>query len=189
MEALIQYLDTIQPLSSGLRDHLSATVQAKVLKKKEFLLRAGRVCEYIYFIEKGLLRCFYLKDETEVSSWFMKEGDVAIAINSFFNQTPSYESIQAIEATQLYYISYEDLQLIYKLFPEFNIVARLLTQRYYSLSEERLYSIRMQRAEERYNFLLQNVPELVRRVPASYIASYLSITLETLSRIKNRKLV
>ncbi|HEV3251087.1 MAG TPA: Crp/Fnr family transcriptional regulator [Puia sp.] len=187
MEDLIFFLNSIHPLSDGLRNYLAQTIQAKTIKKRDYLLKAGRVCDQIYFIEKGLLRCFYLKNLSEVCSWFMKEGDVAISIESFFLQKPSYESIQAVEETALHYISYKDLQYIYNQFPEFNFIGRVLTEKYYSQSEQRLYAIRMQRADERYGYLMQNLPELIKRVPSSYIASYLGITLETLSRIKSKR--
>ena len=112
---------------------------------------------------------------------------MAISIESFFLQKPSYESIQALEETVLHYVSYKDLQYMYRQFPEFNFIGRVLTEKYYSQSEQRLYAIRMQRADERYGYLMQNLPELIQRVPSSYIASYLGITLETLSRIKSKR--
>ena len=187
MIALLQYLQKIHPLTEGLQDHLSRIVNAAKIKKKEYILKAGRTCEQIHFIEEGLFRCFYIKDQSEVCSWFMKEGDLAISIKSFFEQKPSYESIQALEDSVSYYISYRDLQLIYHEYPEFNFIGRVLTEKYYTMSEQRLYAMRMQRAPERYSYLMQNSPELIKRVPASHIASYLGITLETLSRIKARR--
>jgi hypothetical protein len=81
------------------------------------------------------------RERAEVSSWFMKEGDVIVSVESFFKQKPSYESIQALEETTVHYISYDELQFIYKNFLEFNFVARVLAEHYYTLSEQRLYSI------------------------------------------------
>jgi CRP-like cAMP-binding protein len=150
------------------------------------LLKEGQVANYIYFIERGLVRSYYLKDGNEVCSWFMKEGDVIISVNSFFNRIPSYEYLQAIEDTTVYFIHYDQLQNIYKKFIEFNIVGRILTEKYYQLSEERLFLMRRQKASERYNHLLEHHPEILQRVPRTYIASYLGITLETLSRINKK---
>ena len=187
MEKLLLYLESIYPMSDGLKDHLVAILKAKELSKKTYLLRAGHVCRNIYFINTGLLRCFYLKDDHEVSSWFMKEGNVIISIESFYEQKQSYESIQALEDCFLYYIEYTELQSIYRNFLEFNYIARLLTERYYTLWAQQLYGLRMQQAQERYNWLLEKFPELVQRVPAKYIASYLGITDVRLSNIKGRK--
>jgi CRP-like cAMP-binding protein len=174
-------------MTDGCKERLSSVLRLKELQKKELLLRAGHVCQLIYFIQRGLLRCFYQKNDVEICSWFMKEGDVIISVESFFRQRTSYESIQALENCELYYISYKELQQIYKTFPEFNFIARVLTEKYYCVSEQRLYSIRMMRAAERYEYLLEHHPEFILRVPAKYIASYLGIAPEMLSKIKTGK--
>ena len=183
---LINYLGKIHPLSDELVAHLQQMLKERHLSRKDYLLRAGHICRSIYFIEKGLFRCFYLKGDAEVSSWFMKEGDVIASVLSFFNQVPSYESIQAIEDSVVYSIEHRELEYIYRTFPEFNYVGRVLVQKYYMLSEQRLYSLRMQRSQERYDYLLEHHPELVLRVPAKYLPSYLGITEVTMSKIKAR---
>ena len=186
MNELLDYLHTIYPLSPGLRIHLQDILQLKILNKRDYLLKTGQVNNRIYFIEKGMVRCFYVKYDKEICSWFMKEGDVIISVESFFTQRPSLESIQALEDCVLHSIRHDELQFIFREFPEFNYIARLLTEKYYTLSEQRLYSLRMERAFERYNYLLNFHPELVQRVPSTFIASYLGITLETLSRMKTK---
>ena len=185
MQQLLYLLNAIHPMSEGLVSHLSHILKAKELKKKEYLLKAGHVCRTICFIEKGLLRCFYIKGEVEVCSWFMKEGDVIVSIESFFQQKESYESIQALEDTLLYYITYDEIKYIYKTFPEFNYTGRVLTEKYYTLWAQQLYALRMQQAQERYKWLLDHHPEFILRVHAKYIASYLGIDETTLSKIKN----
>lgn len=186
MEELLLYLNTIYPLSNGLQLHLSKTLKEQAVQKKEYLLKAGHICRGIYFVREGLLRCFYIKDQHEVCSWFMKEGDVIASVESFFQQKPSYESIQALEDCTLYSLQYNELEYIYKKFVEFNYVGRVLVQKYYMLSEQRLYSLRMQRSQERYDYLMEHSPELILRVPAKYLASYLGLTEVTLSKLKGR---
>ncbi len=187
MRELLQYFNTIYPLSSDLEQYLLSIFKVKELTKKSYILKQGQVCRNLYFIEKGLVRCFYIKDDKEVCSWFMKEGDLIISVESFFKQVISYENIQAIEDCLVYYIDYKDLQYMYRHFIDSNFLARVVTEKYYMLSEQRLFSIRMQRAQERYQYLIDNFPELIQRVPSKYIASYLSITEETLSRIRGKK--
>jgi CRP/FNR family transcriptional regulator, anaerobic regulatory protein len=189
MDAVLRFLNSIYPLSQSLIEHLITVLKTKQLAKRDYLLRAGHICQKICFIEKGLLRCFYEQGESEVSSWFMSQGDVIVSVESFFKQAPSYESIQALESTVIHYITYQELQFIYKNFLEFNFVARVLAEHYYTLSEQRLYSLRMQRSQERYEHLLKKFPELILRVPSKYIASYLGISEETLSRIKSKKII
>lgn len=187
MEALLQYLNGIYPLSGGLTEHLQSILKTREAGKKEFLLKAGHTCRWIWFVQQGLLRCYYDKEGVEICSWFMSAGDVIISVESFFQQKPSYESIQVIEDSLLYYIDYRELQAIYHRYPEFNFIGRVLTERYYTLSEQRLYSLRMQRAQDRYDYIRQHFPELILKVPAKYLASYLGITEVTLSKIKSRK--
>ncbi len=183
-DRLLNMLNSVYPLSDELVQHLGTILITKHLSKKEYLLKRGQVCGYIYFIESGLLRCFYEKNDEQITSWFMKEDDVIISVNSFFKQLPSEESIVAIEDTTIHGIKFEQLQAVYDRFFEFNIVGRILTTKYYILSEERLYSLRKERARDRYLSLLNTQPDIVQRAPLKYIASYLGINLETLSRIR-----
>lgn len=189
MEELFYLLHSIHPLSASLRAHLAGILQQRDLVKKQYLLKAGQVCRNIYFIKKGIIRCFYLKDEAEVCSWFMKEMDIAIAIESFYQQSPSNEYLQAVEETEVWYISYAELQNTYKQFPEFNITGRIITQVYHQHWSWQLFALRMQTAEERYKWLMDKHPELLLRVPAKYIATYLDIAEVTLSKIKARLLL
>ena len=80
------------------------------------------------------------------------------------------------------------MQYLYRNCLEFNFIGRVLTEKYYRLSEQRLYSLRMQRAIERYDFIMERFPQIILRVPSKYIASYLGITEETLSRIRAVKI-
>ena len=187
MEEIFAYLNTVHPLHSDTRKYLQQNLKSMEVAKKEFILKQGYICRNIYFISRGLLRCYYIIDYKEINSWFMKEGDVIISVESFFNQIESKESIQALEDSFLFYFSYEELQYAYEQFPDFNSIGRILTEKYYQLSEQRLYSLRMQKAHERYHFLMDHFPQILQRVPLTNIASYLGITLETLSRIRAQK--
>ncbi|MBC7886651.1 MAG: Crp/Fnr family transcriptional regulator [Ferruginibacter sp.] len=184
MEELLKFLNSIYPLQDNLKDYLTKNLKTKELNKKDYLLKKGHVSKDICFINKGLLRCFYLIDEKEVCSWFMKEGDVIVSVESFFKQTVSYEAIQALDNCILYYITYDELQFIFRNFMEFNFIGRVILQQYYTLSEQRLYSMRMQKAPDRYAYLMENHAELIQRVPSKFLASYLGITEVTLSNIK-----
>jgi CRP/FNR family transcriptional regulator, anaerobic regulatory protein len=189
MEEVIKQLNEIYPLSDELKEYLGSVIKERPILKKEYLLKAGHTCRNICFISKGLLRCFYLQNSQEVSSWFMMEGDVIISVESFFTQTKSKESIQALEDCLLYSLDYADLQYMYRNFPESNFVGRVLTEKYYILSEQRLYSLKIQKAPGRYQYILENFPVLLQRVPAKYIASYLGVSEETVSRIRSKKII
>jgi CRP/FNR family transcriptional regulator, anaerobic regulatory protein len=184
METLFYLLNSIYPLSAPLKEYLEANLETREIGRKEILLKAGHICRNIYFIESGLLRCYYMQGEHEVCSWFMKEGDVIASVESFFDQKESYESIQALEDSILHYLSFQKLEYAYRNFIEFNYVGRQLVQQYYKLSEQRLYSLRMQRGLERFEHLKQDFPELIQRVEQKHLASYLGITEQYLSMLK-----
>jgi CRP-like cAMP-binding protein len=188
MEEVIYFLNAIFPLSGDLEKHLASILKERKVSKKEYLLKAGNVCRSVFFIKKGIFRCFYVRRAKEISSWFMKEGDLIISVESFFQQKESKESIQALEDAVLFGIEYGELQQLYRTYIESNFIGRVLTEKYYTLSEQRVSSLRMQFAPDRYKFIMSNFPELIQRAPSKYIASYLGITEETLSRIRAKRL-
>ncbi len=185
--SLINYLQHVTPLSEPLRDKLEQIIRTKIFTKKELILKEGEVSNYIYFIESGFARSFYTKDGKDITAWFMAENDVIIFVASFFTRVKSYENIEVLENTTIHYIDHNELEQLYNDFPEFNKTGRLLATHYYVLSEERLYNMRRQTAEERYYFLVNKYPQLILRAQVSHIASYLGLNLETLSRIRSKK--
>ncbi len=186
METLMHFLDSIYPLSDSLKAHLRQHLKHREIKKKDYLLKAGATSSDVCFILSGLLRCFKEKNDNEVSSWFMKEGDVVFAVKSFHTQTSSLQSIQALEDTSILYISHEELQYIYNNFIEFNYNGRVLTEHYHQLWDDLLDCFQLCTPLERYQWLLKNHAALLKRVPAKYLASYLGVTEVTLSRIKRQ---
>jgi CRP-like cAMP-binding protein len=187
MKDLLNLLGKIHPLSQPFKQYLSDNLKTQSFSRKEFLLKAGAINRRIYFIEQGLVRCYYMDDGQEICSKFLKERDIIVSASSFFMQKESYESIQAIEDTIVFSLCYDELQYIYKYYIESNIIARVMSAKSYLLSEQRSFFIRMKQAPARYNMMMQHYPDLVLRVPAKFIASYLGISEETLSRIRARK--
>lgn len=186
MEIIISYLNSIHPISPKLQDLIKSSLILKEFKKNSIILKEGRVSEFIFFIESGLVRAYYIKDDTEISSWFMKEGDIIISVKSFYTQSPATESLQALEDCILYGITYQDLQHIYHNFPEFNFIGRVLTEKYYMRCEDRIYSLRKQKGNKRYEILQQQDPDLLQRVSSKHISSYLGLNVETLSRLRRK---
>ncbi|OQP53444.1 hypothetical protein A4H97_23655 [Niastella yeongjuensis] len=181
---ILNFLNGVHPMSPELISHLSKILKSKILKRNDFILRAGEVCRHVYFVDEGLLRSFYLKDGNEVCKWFMKENDVVFAVRSFLKQMPSLESIQALENCSLHYITYSELQDIYIRFQEFNVQRGVLTEKYYILSEERNDILLLPAPIERYKFLLNNYPELISRIQLKHLASFLGVSPRTLNRLK-----
>lgn len=181
---LFDLLNSITPLSDELKERISSIIKYKEFKKNAYLLEIGQISNYVYFVEKGMLRSYYLKNGKETCTWFMLEQDVVFSTKSFYKRLPSNEFIQCIEDTAVYYISHDELNMLYHEFAEFNFVGRILTGNYYLLSEERLFIIRGRTAEESYRYVFEKYPEIIKRVPRTAIASYLGIRLETFNRIR-----
>jgi CRP-like cAMP-binding protein len=188
MEKLVQNVSNITPLSEGLKHYLTENIKPVLYPKKSILLKPGQISNRMYFIDSGLLRGYYLKDGKEVTTWFMAENEFVISILSFYTQQPGYEYIEVLEDSKLWYLSYEKVQQAYRLFLEFNIIGRVLTERYYVMSELRSYYLRMHTAEERLQLLLQDFPTILARVKHQQVASFIGISPETLSRILAKKL-
>lgn len=186
MTELLTYLQAIQPLSTELIKAIQSGLERHILPERHLLLQSGRVARQIYFIEQGLVHGFSVCQDRKVSSWFMKEGDFIISVVSFITQTPSTENMETLEPSIVQSLSYDHLQQLYCQFPEFNRIGRLLTEKYYVLSEQRAHSLRTANAAERYSQLLQEFPAIFQRVQVKQIASYLGIAPETLSRLRAR---
>lgn len=187
MSTLLAAVQALLPVSPALEAALAAVLQREEWPARHQLLRPGQVAHKLYFVEEGLVRGYALHAGQEISSWFMCEGDFVISIVSFFTRQPSTEYLELLEASVVYSISYAQLNELYRTFPEFNYVGRVLTERYYVQSEQRAYQLRTLSARERYAQLVQGSPQLVQRVPLKYLASHLGIAPETLSRLRAAK--
>lgn len=182
--SLLSHLRTIIPVSAPLEAALLRISRHRTLEKGQYLLRAGEVCADMCFVEQGLLRGFYFHEEREITNWMAIDGEFGTSFYSFITRTPATESIVALEPTQVVQIPYHELQQLYTTFPETERLGRILTESYYIKLDGRLLGMQFKTARERYDLLLATNPLLVQRAPLGYIASYLGITQETLSRIR-----
>jgi CRP-like cAMP-binding protein len=185
LEKLFENFDKIKPLSPRLKAYILSILVRKTYRKKDIILQEGTTARYIYFIEKGLVRSLKYKRGRQRTGWFMKENDFFVSVRSFFSQTPSVETIEAVEDCILYCISFKQLEEAYREFPEFNLHGRVILQYYYQLSEKR-NDMREQPAIDRLEFLMNDQPELVGRVRDKELASYLGMAPETFSAQKGK---
>jgi CRP-like cAMP-binding protein len=183
---LYEYINKIHPISDEIKQALDKHFEIIELPKRHLLLKDGETCNYMYVVLKGLARMYYVKDDEEVCSLFIEEKYLFNSPNSFYSRKPGYEYIETLEPSTLARIHYNHLQQLYNTHPPLNFIARVITEHYFVKSEERLYLLRKKSAEERYSYFTERYPTLLQKVPLKYIASYLGITLETLSRIRNK---
>lgn len=187
MQLLFDRLNKLATLNDEIKNNLTTLLKIEQFEKDELVLREASRVKKLYFVERGLLRGFYYKDEKEVINWFCNEGHFATSMYSFVSQNPSYENIQAVEKTRLFSITYQNLQNLYNTYPALDRIGRILTEQYYVQLEERIISLQFQTAKDRYKSILQKEAYLLERVPLGFLASYLGITQETLSRIRAKK--
>jgi len=187
LSLLLQTINSITPLSNDLMHRLGNMLKEESFAKREHLVREGQVAKRIYFIQEGFARAYYFHHEKEFTNWFMGTGDFMISIYSFFTQQPALENIELLENTVVYSLTWAQLQSLYKDFPEFNIVGRVLTEKYYMMSEERSILLRTMSATDRYHLLVERYPQILLRAKLGQVASYLAISQETLSRIRANK--
>ncbi|MBT9392327.1 Crp/Fnr family transcriptional regulator [Hymenobacter sp. NST-14] len=187
MDAFLTLCRAIHPLTPALEAALRRLAQPETVPAHTQLLVPGSVAQRLYFLETGLVRSYYLREGREVTSWFMPAENFVVSILSFFSRQPSHEYLQALESCRLWSLRYEQVQTLYQQFPEFNFIGRVLTERYYVLSEQRALDLRMLPAAERYARLLRDFPDLLQRVPLHMLASHLGLTPETLSRLRARR--
>jgi CRP-like cAMP-binding protein len=150
------------------------------------LLKEGALCQHVYFIVKGAVRGFTREGPKDITTWIVVENELVSSILTLDSREPSIENIQVLENTQLLAISIDDLEKSYQELPEFNVVARKLLQHYYADAERRAFIARLTKAENKYRHFLTHHELLVNRIPLKYIASYLGMTLETLSRVRKK---
>jgi CRP-like cAMP-binding protein len=187
-QQMLQYLNSVYPFPADLQEDIMAVLQHKSLRKRQHLLKSGEICRNIYFVAKGALRLYYYTDDgRQVTTWFMRETDVCVSVDSFYGQVKSYEYIRAEEDCEVFFITYTQLQELYQKYLEFNFIGRVLTIKYLLDLFRQLKDIRLLGTEQRYNSLLNRDPELIRRFSKKFIASFLSMIPTSLSRTLDPK--
>jgi CRP-like cAMP-binding protein len=185
--SVIEYFDSICRMPPDLVEDLERLVRIRQLKKDEYLLKAGKASSHASWILSGLVRSFYIKDSEEVTTKFLWEGATITSVYSFYSRKPGNENIVALEDTTLASLHYDEMQYLYKTHPAFNFIGRVITEQYLYMLEIEVYNLRKQKAEDRYQFIVKHFPHLLQRVPLKYLATYLGMNLETLSRVRGRK--
>lgn len=184
-ESLLAVFNSVYPMSTELKEDIISQSEILRVKKKTVLLKAGETSNTIYFMVSGAARVYYMdKDDEEATSWFIFNNELLISVYSFFTGKPGFEFLETLEDCVLIALQREKLDALYAKHLEFNFIGRKLTESYYIRNEKQANDLRMLSAKERYQKLMATNPQLINRVALGYIASYLGISQETLSRIR-----
>jgi CRP-like cAMP-binding protein len=170
-------------------DLLESILVAKKYAKNEKILTEGEVCENIYWIVKGLVRQFYYKNGKELTEYMATENNVCMCIESLFLEQPTRLQIMAIEPTILYCLPKAKLEAVAMKSVNIQILYRKILEESLILSQVHADMLRFESAIDRYQKLVKRSPQLVLRAPLVYIASYLQMTPETLSRVRTQTLL
>lgn len=186
-ENIFKHFEKFIPLSENLKCELAKRLKYIVFKKGEMVLNANHVCTESYFINKGILRTYFLKDGKEISEYFCGIDEWVNSPKSFMLRKKDIYYIDAIENTEAYFINVNDLVFLFDNFPEMERYARLSMGSVFGHFMERITSMRFTSAKERYNHFQNIYSDIYHRIPLGMVASYLGITQETLSRIRAEK--
>ncbi len=157
--------------------------------KNEMILREGETCTNIYWVVKGLVRQFYYKNGKELTEYMATENSIVMCIESLFLEQPTHLQIKAIEPTVLIAIPKVDLEAVAMKSVNIQILYRKILEESLILSQIHADMLRFESAQDRYQKLIKRQPQLVLRAPLVYIASYLQMTPETLSRVRTATLM
>jgi CRP-like cAMP-binding protein len=176
-------LGELDPTAITALDEISTT---REFKKGSYLLRKGEICRKSYWIEKGIARKFYFEKDKEITTEIYFDKDIAVSLAGYCLQAPSKEYIEALTDISAVQTDYSSFQQAKKLHSQLAELDFMLTEYYALWLEQRLWQLRTQNAKERYHWLLLNHPQYLQQISLTVIASYLDVSLETLSRIRAR---
>ncbi|NII82314.1 Crp/Fnr family transcriptional regulator [Pedobacter riviphilus] len=181
---LISVFKKFHPLNNEIEKRINQHTFPISYKKNKYLVSPVDRNKFLFLIVKGVVRGFIKDGDNEITTWIAKENEVVGTIRNLWIDGESDEYLQALEDVDLVAIPHVLSEYLYENFPEANIVGRKMMELYYRSAEERAYLCRISSAEKRYKRFLISFPDLINRVSLKYIASFLAIRLETLSRIR-----
>lgn len=169
-------------------DTLESILVPKKYAKGEMILKEGEICESIYYIDKGLIRQFYYKNDKELTEHIGADGEIFMCIESLFKEEPTKLQVEALEPTIVYLIPKRKLEHVALHNVNIQILYRKILEESLIISQVHADLLRFETAQNRYLRLCKMKPQVVLRAPLVYIASYLQMTPETLSRVRAQSL-
>ncbi len=183
-EDLKQFVNQFANLGQEEWEAVMPLIETRELRKNDYFVREGEVARYISFTQSGYLRVFYNHDGDEITRDISPLHTFVTALPSFVSQTPSYEIIQAITDCELFVIYHDNLEFLYDSYSNWQRVGRRVIEEMFVQTQSRIYAFITQPAEVRYKEMMKQFPDIFQHVPLQYIASYLGITSQSLSRLR-----
>ena len=165
-------------------DSLESILEPMKFAKNELILKEGDICENIYYVDKGLVRQFYFKNGKEVTEHLGVDRSIIMCIESLFREVPTHLQIEALEPTTVYAMPKKKLEEVALHNVNIQILYRKILEESLILSQVHADLVRFETAQDRYKKLCKLNPQVVLRAPLVYVANYLQMTPETLSRVR-----
>ncbi len=189
VESVVSHFEKYLPLDDNEKQALSDRLKERKIKRKQFVLQEGEICKYFTYVVEGCLKTYGIDNSgTEHNLAFTTENDWIADIGSLHKEQPSKLFIEAIEPSKILQLSKADLWYLYTNFPKFDRNFRVIIEDKYIELQNRLLQTFSASAYERYESFLEQYARLANRLPNTQIASYLGITPEFLSKIRNERL-
>lgn len=185
MHPILLYITSAFPHLSPETQEIIEQAFVPIAKKKgDLLLRQGAIAKTVFFLSEGMTRSFSYREGQDITTWFSFKNDFVTSFTSFFPREASYESIEMLSDGQLFQISYQKMMEVKTQSAEIERIIHYFSNLYTIQLEKRLFVIQTHSAAEKYQLILRQEPHLIQSIPNKYLASYLGITRETLSRIR-----
>jgi CRP-like cAMP-binding protein len=181
--ALKKFISSYASFPPDALEDVAARFSQRSIKKNNYLLREGEVCNDLVFVQSGCLRLYYIKDDVEISVWFSFEQSSAIEIYSFISEKPSNYFLQAIEDSEILVLSKTELDKLYNAYPAMQEMMRNFWEDVLLNLIDRFTALQKDSAEKRYVDLLSK-PVFLQTIPQKYLASFIGVTPTSLSRIR-----
>lgn len=185
-DRLKEYCKRIVPLTNSELALIDTYFEISHVAKKDFLLMSGKACNFIAFISEGAIRHFHVKSGIEKTCDISFANSWVTDFQSFTHGTPCIMNLQALENTAILLITKKNLAELYEKCSKYETFGRLMAEQVAQRATEIAMSLSSDKPEERYLNLIENHPDIFQRVQQKYIANFLGISPESLSRIRNR---
>ena len=187
MERILQHINALLPLSPDTERALRACLTPCRFPKRHLLVAEGRRTGAAFFIERGITRSYWLVNGEEITTSFSSEGSIVFSMDELYYDKPSEEYVETLEETEAYRITLDNLRHLFHTNLEMANWGRIINQNEYRRLHRSHKERLTQPAAQRYESFCRQFPEVIQRVQLGYIASYLGITLPTLSRLRSKK--
>ncbi len=184
MKNTVNSIRKFYPISDKSIEEFTAQLEKKTVAAKELFIEGGKMNNYVYFIEKGLCRSYCIIDDEEITTWFSREGDITFALLALYRNKPGFEYVESLEETTMYAIKIDSLNKLYATNIEIANWSRVVHQECVLSLQTRRIERLQKSAKERYEILLKEQADLFARVKLSYLASYLGMTPQHLSKMR-----